>query len=526
MGIFNGHIITNAGKTLLGRVLTGEGKMVFTKCAFGAGKPLVDIKELNELIDKRLDLEIADILNDRGTVALKVQVNNKELQTSFRTEEFGIYAKIEGDAQEVLYAYATAIEPDPIPNGSFQEYLGEHNVYIVVNNEMEAEVHIKDSVIFLTAETANKNYVLINLKARGELGDGRNFLETDAIYKAEDGIWYRNLGGARNWTSGNGKPDNLLKAITYEQIYKDISEIERKIAIKASTSEYGIVKVGEGLEVENGVVKHPNSVGNKHIPVGGSAREFLKWASAGIAKWGALLWSDIDDKPTTFQPAAHTQAATTITEDATHRFTTDTEKTSWNNKENSFVKNTAFNKAFGYGEDNVARGYELARILGVNYTGLTLNNNLVKTEGIAYYCTQTKQIYECYKTTPTTINYADSDYFRTISSKQNSDKLENLFKVLDSGTITNSTYTIHCNYFIFSKFMFISIEGGAKNIPADITINIAGFPTGYNRMISIIGGNRNTNRQLIYDNGILTLRYGSSEIQYNFYGQLITFNNN
>lgn len=74
--------------------------------------------------------------------------------------------------------------------------------------------------------------------------------------------------------------------------------------------------------------------------------------------------------------------------------------------------------------------------------------------------------------------------------------------------------------------MFISIEGGAKDIPADITINIAGFPTGYNRMISIIGGNRNTNRQLIYDNGILTLRYGSSEIQYNFYGQLITFNNN
>lgn len=74
--------------------------------------------------------------------------------------------------------------------------------------------------------------------------------------------------------------------------------------------------------------------------------------------------------------------------------------------------------------------------------------------------------------------------------------------------------------------MFITIESGAKNIPVDITINIAGFPTGYNRMVSVVGGNRNTNRQLIYDNGVLTIRYSSSEIQYNFYGQLITFKSN
>lgn len=45
-----------------------------------------------------------------------------------------------------------------------------------------------------------------------------------------------------------------------------------------------------------------------------------------------------------------------ITQDASNRFVTDTEKTNWNSKEPSFSKNTAFNKDFGTGVGTVTQG--------------------------------------------------------------------------------------------------------------------------------------------------------------------------
>ena len=47
---------------------------------------------------------------------------------------------------------------------------------------------------------------------------------------------------------------------------------------------------------------------------------------------GSSAWVDITGKPSTFPPSAHTHPATDVTEDTTHRFTTDTEKSTWNAK--------------------------------------------------------------------------------------------------------------------------------------------------------------------------------------------------
>jgi hypothetical protein len=47
-----------------------------------------------------------------------------------------------------------------------------------------------------------------------------------------------------------------------------------------------------------------------------------------------------------YSPLSHGHAATEITEDATHRFVTDTEKTIWSGKEDGFSKNSAFNRSF------------------------------------------------------------------------------------------------------------------------------------------------------------------------------------
>ena len=225
MAIFNGHTVTNDGRNLLGRALSGAGKIVFTKAAFGQGTYTGDLREIKELVDKRLDCVVSDILNDQGTVNIKIQITNKNLTESFRTEEFGIYAKIEGDATEILYCYAAAQESDSIPNNSFGDtFMAEHTVYLAFSSDAEADIYIKEGAVFLTRDTADKSYVIIDLEAKGDLSSGKTSLEADKIYKADDGKWYKNIGGDRSWMSGNGVPDELLKLISWEQIYKDLDK--------------------------------------------------------------------------------------------------------------------------------------------------------------------------------------------------------------------------------------------------------------------------------------------------------------
>ncbi|MEG2587648.1 MAG: hypothetical protein RSA05_05975, partial [Cetobacterium sp.] len=92
-------------------------------------------------------------------------------------------------------------------------------------------------------------------------------------------------------------------------------------------------------------------------------------------------------------------------------------------KENSFVKNTAFNKNFGISTGQILEGAKLAETLGIEYSGI-LNNTTAKVAGKAYYCTANKSIFKC--TRNTSINYADAGYFVAISNDDLLGKLENL----------------------------------------------------------------------------------------------------
>lgn len=88
MAIFNGHVITNAGRNLIGRAMAGEGRVIITRAAMGDGKPSQDIRELTQLISEKITANVADVFNDRGTINLKVQITNSQLEEAFKTEEF------------------------------------------------------------------------------------------------------------------------------------------------------------------------------------------------------------------------------------------------------------------------------------------------------------------------------------------------------------------------------------------------------------------------------------------------------
>ena len=228
MAEFNGHIITNAGRNLLARALAGEGKIIFTKAAFGDKKHTDNLREVTELKSKKLDLNVMNVRNDSGTAVLTVQVTNKDVEHSFPTEEFGVYAKIEGDEAEVLYSYTTATAADTFPNNRLgQTFESIQDVYMAISTETEAEIYVRDGVIYLTRDIANQVYTETGLIPVGEL-KGRSNLEANKQYLAANGHWYKNIGGDRTW-NGNDSPDENLIPVTWEELSKQIGESNSSI---------------------------------------------------------------------------------------------------------------------------------------------------------------------------------------------------------------------------------------------------------------------------------------------------------
>ena len=229
MAEFNSHIITNAGRNLLARALAGEGKVVFTKAAFGDQKHSGNLREVTELKNKKLDLNVMNIRNDNGTAVLTVQISNQNVDQSFQTEEFGVYAKIENDVSEVLYSYTTAVSADTFPNNRLGEtYESIQDIYMAISSDVEAEIYVRDGVIYLTRDIANQVYTETGVIAVGNL-KGRSNLEENKQYLADDGHWYKNIGGNRSWNSSTGIPDEQLIPITWEYLYKSLNTKEGQL---------------------------------------------------------------------------------------------------------------------------------------------------------------------------------------------------------------------------------------------------------------------------------------------------------
>ena len=228
MAEFNSHIITNAGRNLLARALAGEGKVIFTKAAFGDQKHSGNLREVTELKNKKLDLNVMNIRNDNGTAVLTVQISNQNVDQSFQTEEFGVYAKIENDVSEVLYSYTTAISADTFPNNRLgKTYESIQDIYMAISSDVEAEIYVRDGVIYLTRDIANQVYTETGIIAVGTL-KGRSNLEENKQYLADNGHWYKNIGGNRSWNS-LGTPDEQLIPITWEYLYKSLNTKEGQL---------------------------------------------------------------------------------------------------------------------------------------------------------------------------------------------------------------------------------------------------------------------------------------------------------
>ena len=252
MAQFNGMIVTNKGRELLARALASKGKFIITAAALGAGAYSGNLRECEELVNKKLDLILLGVYSEKGSTKITVGITNKNVSESFRTNEIGVYAKLEGDTESVLYAYDVAVEADTVPNNSLGTTLElVYDIYFDVSSEVEVILEITDSIAFLTQDIAKREFLKTYIVSGGDL-KGKTQLEAGKQYLADNGKWYQNIGGDRVWEK-SGVPDELLIEISWKTIMDEIAKKENKILVKntAFNKNFGTAEneVLEGIQL-------------------------------------------------------------------------------------------------------------------------------------------------------------------------------------------------------------------------------------------------------------------------------------
>lgn len=299
--------------------------------------------------------------------------------------------------------------------------------------------------------------------------------------------WYINDGTETSWLPPASKSPVKLKywinlmATNVEtvivnwtgtELWVDREFLAKEMAKKAnkeiSVTGTGALEGGGNLE-ENRVISHKDTKGYKHIPLGGATKQFLKWASDGIAKWGALLWEEIEGKPSSMK----NPYSITIKQNGGNAVSYDggTAKeiditTGKIGAEPAFTKKSGFNleKSDSVNSDSsetlatslaVKKAYDKANLalpkgslpekivdaktmadiieknlgLKVDWNQMFLTRRGVKTKDCVYFDENKPGAYICIKTTPEDMVINSTEYFVDISNYQLSHKLENLCRI-------------------------------------------------------------------------------------------------
>ena len=104
----SGMILTNAGRDLIAKALTGK-VLTFTRAQCGDGQlPVgIDVRTFTELISPKRDLPIQSMrTSSTGTAEVVVEMSNKDLKTGFFVYEYGLFAQDPDTQDEILYSYA------------------------------------------------------------------------------------------------------------------------------------------------------------------------------------------------------------------------------------------------------------------------------------------------------------------------------------------------------------------------------------------------------------------------------------
>lgn len=123
MAKYPAMITTNKGRDLVSKS-NATGKAInWTRIALGEGQNTGNIYTMIDIVDKKIDIVInkaTDLTN--GKWKIQGDINNEQLDTGFFCREIGVFAKCEGDDNEVLFAYTNG--------GNYVDYIPDKTTHV------------------------------------------------------------------------------------------------------------------------------------------------------------------------------------------------------------------------------------------------------------------------------------------------------------------------------------------------------------------------------------------------------------
>ena len=197
MAKFNGFILTEKGRELLAKGLSGE-TITFTKMAIGDGTSLTSERERTALVNQITILPILNInAKGNGTCEISALLTNKSVTTGFYIKELGIFAH-GNDNVEILYAYNISTSPDFVPPFSANNVVEiEYVDTIIVDQVANITAVIDPSITYITKKYADENYLIaarlaeiIGLEFGGNIQDTGNKVKGKFYFDSVTKFYY------------------------------------------------------------------------------------------------------------------------------------------------------------------------------------------------------------------------------------------------------------------------------------------------------------------------------------------------
>ena len=261
MAKFNGFILTEKGRELLAKGLSGE-TITFTKMAIGDGTSLTSERERTALVNQITTLPILNInAKGNGTCEISALLTNKSVTTGFYIKELGIFAH-GNDNVEILYAYNISTNPDFVPPFSANNVVEiEYVDTIIVDQVANITAVIDPSITYITKKYADENYLvssrlaeILGLEFGGNIQDAGT-KTTGKFYYDKALKYYYECIVNNNLTYNDG---SKFRAISNKPILDKVENLYEKRA--------GFTRVGQTL-IQWGYIENPSTNATLNYPV-------------------------------------------------------------------------------------------------------------------------------------------------------------------------------------------------------------------------------------------------------------------
>lgn len=150
--MWNDAIITNAGRALLARWMTG-GTLTITKAATGEGTvPALMLMAQTTLANKKQDMSIVKKENtEEGSVRLQLQITSEGIEKPYTINQIGVWAKYNEEAETLLAIYQDETGVSAPTHEEMPDYVFTFFATLEVSNTGDLEVNV-DPEALITRE--------------------------------------------------------------------------------------------------------------------------------------------------------------------------------------------------------------------------------------------------------------------------------------------------------------------------------------------------------------------------------------